>query len=91
MRPEALTVRPASRPADAIVHRVTDFGMHKIVDIDLADGTRLKAMVAPTDMIRAGMVVAPSCSGFFAFRDNALIHQSASAEAAASVQPLFTA
>jgi putative spermidine/putrescine transport system ATP-binding protein len=48
-------------------------------------------MVAPTDMIRAGMVVAPSCSGFFAFRDNALIHQSTSAEAAASVQPLFTA
>ena len=91
MRPEALTVHPASGAADAIVHRVTDFGTHKIVDIDLADGTRLKAMVAPGDMIRAGMTVAPSCSGFFAFRDNALIHQSAGAQAAALMQPLHTA
>lgn len=90
MRPEALTVRSANRPAEATVHRVTDFGTHKIVDIDLAGGVRLKAMVAPSDMIRAGMLVTPSCSGFFAFRDNALIHQSA-AEAAATVQPLFTA
>jgi putative spermidine/putrescine transport system ATP-binding protein len=91
MRPEALTVHPASGAAGAIVHRVTDFGTHKIVDIDLADGTRLKAMVAPGDMIRAGMTVAPSCSGFFAFRDNALIHQSAGAQAAAIMQPLHTA
>jgi putative spermidine/putrescine transport system ATP-binding protein len=91
MRPEALTVRPVSRPADATVHRVSDFGTHKIVDIDLADGIRLKAMFAPTDMIRAGMAVTTSCSGFFAFRDNALIHQSAVAQTAATVQPLFTA
>jgi len=91
MRPEALTVRSANRPAEATVHRITDFGTHKIVDIDLAGGIRLKAMVAPGDMIRAGMLVTPSCSGFFAFRDNALIHQSASAEAAATMQPLFTA
>lgn len=90
MRPEALTVRSANRPAEATVHRVTDFGTHKIVDIDLAGGVRLKAMVAPSDVIRAGMHVTPSCSGFFAFRDNALIHQSGSAEAAATVQPLFT-
>jgi putative spermidine/putrescine transport system ATP-binding protein len=91
MRPEALTVRPVSRAADATVHRVSDFGTHKIVDIDLADHVRLKAMVAPTDMIRAGMVVTTSCSGFFAFRDNALIHQSAMAQTAATVQPLSTA
>ncbi|MBB3593706.1 putative spermidine/putrescine transport system ATP-binding protein [Rhizobium sp. BK529] len=91
IRPEALTVRPASQAAEATVHRVTDFGTHKIVDIDLADRLRLKAMVAPSDMIRAGMLVTASCSAFFAFRDNALIHQSGSAEAAATVQPLFTA
>jgi len=90
VRPEALTVRSTNRPAEATVHRVTDFGTHKIVDIDLAGGDRLKAMVAPSDMIRAGMFVTPSCSGFFAFRDNALIHQSA-AQAAATVQPLFMA
>ncbi len=88
MRPEALTVRPAGRTADATVRRVTDFGTHKIVDVDLTDGIRLKAMVAPAETIRAGMAVAPSCSGFFAFRDNALIHQSGELQAAAPAKPL---
>ncbi len=91
MRPEAIEVSPDGRPAIATVHRVTDFGTHKIVDIDLVDGTRLKAMAAPGEIIRAGMVVAFNCSHVFVFRDNALIHQSAGHDAATAVQPLFSA
>jgi putative spermidine/putrescine transport system ATP-binding protein len=45
-----------------------------MVDVDLADGTRLKAMVAPDDRVRAGMKVEPSFSSFFVFRDNELVH-----------------
>ncbi len=37
----------------------------KMVDVDLADGSRLKAMVAPDDRIRAGMRVEPSFARLF--------------------------
>ncbi|RWY64650.1 TOBE domain-containing protein [Rhizobium leguminosarum] len=75
-RPEALTIRPVDQPDAATVHRAVDFGTHKMVDVDLADGSRLKAMVAPDDRIRTGMRVEPSFAGFFVFRDNELVHQS---------------
>ncbi|TBY58552.1 ABC transporter ATP-binding protein [Rhizobium leguminosarum bv. viciae] len=73
VRPEALTIRSSGRVDAATVHRIVDFGTHKMVDVDLADGTRLKAMVAPDDQIRAGMRVEPSFAGFFIFRDNELV------------------
>ncbi|MBB4237281.1 ABC transporter ATP-binding protein [Rhizobium esperanzae] len=75
-RPEALAIHPSERANAATVHRTVDFGTHKIVDVDLADGTRLKAMVAPDERFQAGMKVEPSFASFFAFRDNALVHQS---------------
>ncbi len=46
VRPEALAITPAEADPGARVHRVTDFGTHAVVDIDLASGPRLKAMVA---------------------------------------------
>ncbi|MBX4870395.1 MULTISPECIES: ABC transporter ATP-binding protein [Rhizobium] len=75
-RPEALTIRPSERVDAATVHRTVDFGTHKMIEVDLADGTRLKAMVPPDDRVQAGMKVEPSFVSFFAFRDNALVHQS---------------
>ncbi|PDV85833.1 ABC transporter ATP-binding protein [Rhizobium sp. H4] len=88
-RPEALTIRLSDRPDAATVHRTVDFGTHKMVDIDLADGSRLKAIVAPDDRMQAGMKVEASFMSFFAFRDNALIHQSAPAEGGAEVGQLL--
>ncbi|MDM9624829.1 ABC transporter ATP-binding protein [Rhizobium sp. S152] len=75
-RPEALSLRPAQHPAAAIVHRSIDFGTHKLVDIDLADGTRLKAMTSPDSNWTKGMAVEPIVRAYYAFRDNQLVHQS---------------
>ncbi|MHC2459156.1 putative spermidine/putrescine transport system ATP-binding protein [Rhizobium leguminosarum] len=88
-RPEALTIRPSDRADAATVHRAVDFGTHKMVDVDLADGSRLKAMVAPDDRIRAGMRVEPSFAGFFVFRDNELVHQSMPAKGGVEVEELL--
>jgi putative spermidine/putrescine transport system ATP-binding protein len=88
-RPEALTIRPSERVDAATVHRIVDFGTHKIVDVDLADGSRLKAMVAPDDRIRAGMRVEPRFAGFFVFRDNELVHQSMPAKGDVEIEELL--
>jgi putative spermidine/putrescine transport system ATP-binding protein len=39
------------------VHRVIDYGSHGMVDVDLADGFRLKAMVPDPDDFRPGQGV----------------------------------
>jgi putative spermidine/putrescine transport system ATP-binding protein len=77
LRPEAVSLRASSSLSTAIVHRSIDFGTHKIVDIDLADGTRLKAMTAPDSNWARGMGVEPLAQVFRAYRDNQLVHQSA--------------
>src|SRR5690606_35290485 len=48
VRPEALDLESVADGA-ARVHRVTDYGTHGLVDLDLGDGTRLKSMVAHPD------------------------------------------
>ncbi|MBX5200683.1 ABC transporter ATP-binding protein [Rhizobium sp. NZLR1] len=88
-RPEALMIRSSDRPDAATVHRVVDFGTHKMVDVDLADGSRLKAMVAPDDRIRTGMKVEPSCTSFFVYRNNELVHQSMTARGDAELGRLL--
>ncbi|MFK0333683.1 ABC transporter ATP-binding protein [Rhizobium sp. NPDC090275] len=76
-RPEALSLQPSKTLSTAIVHRSIDFGTHKIVDIDLADGTRLKAMTAPDSNWVKGVGIEPTASAFRAFRENQLVYQSA--------------
>ncbi|MBX4950670.1 ABC transporter ATP-binding protein [Rhizobium binae] len=88
-RPEALTIRLSDRPDAATVHRIVDFGIHKMVDVDLADGSRLKAMVAPDDRIRTGMKVEPGFASFFVFRDNELLHRSITASDDAETRALL--
>ena len=56
VRPEALDIA-APGPGAATVHRVTDYGTHAIVDIELADGLRLKSMVADARAWSAGLPV----------------------------------
>ena len=76
VRPEALAITPAEGPAAATVHRVTDFGTHAIVDIDLADGQRLKAMVPDARAWRAGTPLDLAPRAFAIYRDNAALHRS---------------
>ena len=77
VRPEALDIAPASGAGMASIHRVTDYGTHAIVDIDLPDGVRLKAMVEDARKWAAGQAVDLHPRAFAAYRDNAAIHRSA--------------
>ena len=58
----------------AIIHRVTDFGTHGLVDLHLSDGTRVKCMVASPEPFHAGETVALNPRAFAAFRDNVKLY-----------------
>ncbi|MGI2035932.1 ABC transporter ATP-binding protein [Rhizobium panacihumi] len=75
IRPESLDLTISETPK-ANVHRVTDYGSHGLVDLDLADGTRLKSMVAHPDLFRAGQGVDLLPRAVAAYRDNQQIYRS---------------
>ncbi len=75
IRPEAIDLAASETP-DAHVHRVTDYGTHGLVDLGLADGTRIKSMVAHPDMFRAGQGVRITPRAVTLYRDNRPIHRS---------------
>lgn len=74
VRPEALAIA-ADPGAGAVIHRVTDFGTHAIVDIDLAGGLRLKAMEPDARAWVAGTAVSLTPRAFAVYRDNAVLHR----------------
>ena len=76
VRPEALGVVPAAGAGVASVHRVTDFGTHAIVDIDLPDGARLKSMVPDARAWKAGSPIDLAPRAFAIYRDDTAIHRS---------------
>jgi putative spermidine/putrescine transport system ATP-binding protein len=76
VRPEALGIAPANGSGAAKVHRVTDYGAHAIVDLELADGLRLKAQVAEARDWRAGQPVDLKPQVFAAYRGNAAVYRS---------------
>jgi putative spermidine/putrescine transport system ATP-binding protein len=76
VRPEALGLVPGNI---AEIHRVTDFGTHGIVDVDLPDGFRFKAMVPEAREWKAGQKVDLKPRAFSAYRDNAMIYRSQAA------------
>ncbi|MDB5530309.1 MAG: transporter ATP-binding protein [Devosia sp.] len=76
VRPEALHIVPASGVGMAKIHRVTDYGTHAIVDIDLPDGVRLKAMVGEARAWTAGQAINLKPRAFAAYRDNVAIFRS---------------
>jgi putative spermidine/putrescine transport system ATP-binding protein len=55
-RPEALTIRPVDRPDAATVHRAVDFGTHKMVDVDLADGSRSVARSHDQELMASALI-----------------------------------
>ncbi|THV20239.1 ABC transporter ATP-binding protein [Peteryoungia ipomoeae] len=76
VRPEALQLAGAARPrGQARVHRVTDFGTHGLVDIQLEDGTRLKSMVNTPDHFHLGQEVDLKPRAFAVFRDGQQLYR----------------
>jgi len=67
IRPEAITVAPDAN-ASSRVHRTTDYGTHILVDIELEDGTRLKAMCPPSTRLATGEPVGLKASHVAVFR-----------------------
>jgi putative spermidine/putrescine transport system ATP-binding protein len=76
VRPEALEIVAASGTGMAAIHRVTDYGTHAIVDIELPDGVRLKAMTPDARVWAAGQAVDLRPKAFAAYRDNKAIYRS---------------
>jgi putative spermidine/putrescine transport system ATP-binding protein len=74
VRPEALSLAPGG--GGATIHRVTDFGAHAIVDVDLADGLRLKAQVPDARLWRAGQPVSLAPQAFALYREGRAVHRS---------------
>ncbi|RYE78301.1 MAG: ABC transporter ATP-binding protein, partial [Hyphomicrobiales bacterium] len=72
MRPESITLAGGSQ---AKIHRVTDYGTHGLVDLDLPDGTRIKSMIGNARAFEAGQSVDIKPSALAAYRDNAVIHR----------------
>lgn len=75
IRPEALELAVANADSQGKVHRVTDYGTHGLVDLELNDSTRVKAMVSHPDLFKAGQGVTLAPKAIAAYRDNALIHR----------------
>ena len=74
VRPESLGI-VAAADAAATIHRVTDYGTHATVDIDLADGLRLKATVPDARLWAPQTTVALTPHAFALYRDNAVLYR----------------
>jgi putative spermidine/putrescine transport system ATP-binding protein len=80
VRPEALAITPATGAGAAKVHRVTDYGTHGLVDLELKDGLRLKSMVPEARDWKAGQPVDIAPRAFAAYRDDAVLYRSSAAQ-----------
>lgn len=76
VRPEALDIAPAEGEGAARVHRVTDYGAHAIVDLELADGIRLKAQVPEARDWTTNQPVDLKPQVFAAYRDDRAVFRS---------------
>ena len=72
VRPEALEIAAGT---SATIHRVTDYGAHAVVDLELPDGLRLKSQVPDARAWQAGAAVDLHPRAFAVYRDNAAIHR----------------
>ncbi|MGB3027747.1 ABC transporter ATP-binding protein [Paradevosia shaoguanensis] len=76
VRPEALSLIGAASPDTSSVHRAVDFGTHAMVDLDLPNGTRAKAMVSPDHAWKGADRVQLKPERFALFRDDAVLYRS---------------
>ncbi len=54
---------------------MTDYGTHGLVDLELNDGTRVKAMVSHPDLFKGGQGVTLAPNAIAAYRDGIVIHK----------------
>ncbi|MVA70967.1 ATP-binding cassette domain-containing protein [Agrobacterium vitis] len=80
VRPEALHLSPTDRADAAFVCRAIDFGSHLMVDLQLGDGTRVKAMTDPGTGWQKGDRAELQVRAFRVFRHNKVICVSQTAE-----------
>ncbi|MBN9309142.1 ABC transporter ATP-binding protein [Devosia sp.] len=76
VRPEALSIQPSSNVDGPRVHRVTDYGAHAIIDLELPDGFRLKATVPDARAWTNVRAATLTPQAFAAYRDNAVVYRS---------------
>jgi putative spermidine/putrescine transport system ATP-binding protein len=80
VRPEALAITPANgTEGRSKVHRVTDYGTHGIVDIEIGKDTRLKAMVEEARDWKAGQPIELAPKHFAVYRDDKAVYRSGAA------------
>lgn len=78
VRPEALDLVGQGAGA-ATIHRVTDFGTHGLIDLNLSDGTRVKSMVRSPKPFQTGQSVDLRPRAFAGFRDNVKLYRTSDA------------
>ena len=76
VRPAALSIAPSTNPGGPRIHRVTDYGAHAIVDLELPDGHRLKATVPDAREWNGVTAATLAPRAFAAYRDNAIAYRS---------------
>jgi len=87
VRPEALAIAPASSEPMGHIHRVTDYGTHAMIDVELPDGERLKSSMPTADEWSSGQPVDLVPGAFALYRDNAVIYRSSRSNPASSAAP----
>jgi len=75
VRPEALEIKAATSTSDPVIHRVVDYGTHAVIDLELPDGQRLKAMVPNARQWTARQKVALCPGNYAIYRDGKAIHR----------------
>ncbi len=75
VRPESLSLAAATGKPCGFVHRSIDFGTHKVVDVDLSDGARVKAMTSSSSDWKRGTPVELGATASRVFRDNRLVYE----------------
>jgi putative spermidine/putrescine transport system ATP-binding protein len=76
VRPEALAITPSANIDGPRIHRVTDYGAHAIVDLELPDGLRLKATVPDARAWSCIQSATLEPRAFAAYRDNKVAYRS---------------
>jgi len=76
VRPEALAIAASTDMGGPRIHRVTDYGAHAIVDIELPDGLRLKATVPDAREWSGVQAASISPKAFAAYRDGRVAYRS---------------
>jgi putative spermidine/putrescine transport system ATP-binding protein len=71
VRPEALAVGFGS--GEGRLYRVTDFGSHAVVEIDLPEGTRVKAHLPEAPVASAGTPVTVTLRRHTLYRDDRVL------------------